>query len=125
MPVSHSATGTMHGADHTALVGSGDLPPWPMREAPARRKTRHQVQEKLPVYLGFFEFVHNLRKRGKALLGALMELLVTYDPGVQYEPIMKRLFQGCRIGRAPVGPDTSGPWVGYPARHGGYLWTMS
>jgi len=23
-------------------------------------------QEKLPLYLGFFEFVHNTRKRGKA-----------------------------------------------------------
>ena len=34
-------------------------------------------QEKLPVYLGFFEFVHNVRKRGKALLPALIELLVT------------------------------------------------
>jgi hypothetical protein len=26
-------------------------------------------QEKLPLYLGFFEFVHNVRVRGKALLG--------------------------------------------------------
>jgi len=34
------------------------------------------VKEKLPLYLGFFEFVHNVRKRGKALLGALIELLV-------------------------------------------------
>ena len=34
-------------------------------------------QEKLPVYLGFFEFVHNVRKRGKVLLPALIELLVT------------------------------------------------
>jgi transposase len=34
-------------------------------------------QEKLPLYLGFFAFVHNVRKRGKALLGALIELLVT------------------------------------------------
>jgi len=33
--------------------------------------------EKLPLYLGFFEFVHNVRKRGKALLGALIELLVS------------------------------------------------
>jgi hypothetical protein len=31
----------------------------------------------LPVSLGFFEFVHNARKRGKALLPALIELLVT------------------------------------------------
>jgi len=30
-----------------------------------------------PVYLGFFAFVHNVRKRGKALLPALIELLVT------------------------------------------------
>jgi len=34
-------------------------------------------QEKLPLYLGFFEFVHNVRKRGKALLPALLELLIT------------------------------------------------
>jgi hypothetical protein len=27
--------------------------------------------------IGFFEFVHNVRKRGKALLPALIELLVT------------------------------------------------
>ena len=33
-------------------------------------------QEKLPLYLGFFEFAHNVRKRGKALLGALISLLV-------------------------------------------------
>jgi transposase len=41
------------------------------------RPHRGISQEKLPFYLGFFEFVHNVRKRGKALLGALMELLVT------------------------------------------------
>ncbi|MEM8611418.1 MAG: DDE transposase, partial [Cyanobacteria bacterium P01_H01_bin.105] len=29
-------------------------------------------QEKLPIYLGFFEFVHNARKRGKALLSSLL-----------------------------------------------------
>jgi hypothetical protein len=28
------------------------------------------------VYLGFFEFVHNARRRGKALLGALVAALV-------------------------------------------------
>ena len=33
-------------------------------------------QEKLPLYLGFFEFVLNVRQRGKALLDALIELLV-------------------------------------------------
>ena len=41
------------------------------------RPHRGISQEKLPLYLGFFEFVHNVRKRGKALLPALLELLVT------------------------------------------------
>ena len=35
------------------------------------------LQEKLPLYLGFFQFVHNVRRRGKALLGSLIEALVT------------------------------------------------
>jgi transposase len=30
----------------------------------------------LPLYLGFFEFVRNARRRGKALLGALVTALV-------------------------------------------------
>src|ERR1700704_2813379 len=41
------------------------------------RPHRGIAQEKLPLYLGFFAFVHNVRKRGKALLGALIELLVS------------------------------------------------
>jgi hypothetical protein len=41
------------------------------------RPHRGIAQEKLPFYLGFFEFVHNVRKRGKALLGALIELLIS------------------------------------------------
>jgi transposase-like protein len=41
------------------------------------RPHRGISQEKRPVYLGFLEFVHNVRKRGKALLPALIELLVT------------------------------------------------
>ena len=44
------------------------------------RPHRGISQEKLPLYLGFFEFVHNVRKRGKALLGALVELLVKPTP---------------------------------------------
>src|SRR5215831_13186571 len=48
-----------------------------LQEVSSICKTRSQLQEKLPLYLGFFEFVHNVRKRGKALLGALIELLVT------------------------------------------------
>ena len=40
------------------------------------RPHRGISQEKLPLYLGFFEFVHNVRKRGKALLASLVQLLV-------------------------------------------------
>ena len=41
------------------------------------RPHRGISQEKLAVYLGFFQFVHNARRRGKALLGALVAALVT------------------------------------------------
>jgi transposase len=41
------------------------------------RPHRGISQEKLPLYLGFFEFVHNVRVRGKALLGELIALLVS------------------------------------------------
>jgi transposase len=44
------------------------------------RPHRGLTQEKLPLYLGFFEFVHNVRRRGKALLGALVGLLLTPSP---------------------------------------------
>lgn len=40
------------------------------------RPHRGISQEKLPIYLGFFEFVHNIRRRGKALLHSLIALLV-------------------------------------------------
>lgn len=39
------------------------------------RPHRGISQGRLPLYLGFFEFVHNVRRRGKALLGSLLELL--------------------------------------------------
>ena len=46
------------------------------------RPHRGISQERLPLYLGFFEFVHNVRRRGKALLRFLIELLVTpRNPG--------------------------------------------
>ena len=41
------------------------------------RPHRGISQEKLPLYLGFFEFVHNVRARGKALLEELIGLLVS------------------------------------------------
>jgi transposase len=40
------------------------------------RPHRGISQEKLPLYLGFFEFVHNVKKRGKALLTSLVQVLV-------------------------------------------------
>jgi transposase-like protein len=40
------------------------------------RPHRGISQEKLPIYLGFFQFVHNVRKRGKHLLNALLGALV-------------------------------------------------
>jgi transposase-like protein len=46
------------------------------------RPHRGISQERLPLYLGFFELVHNVRRRGKALLGSLIELLVApRNPG--------------------------------------------
>jgi transposase-like protein len=43
---------------------------------PWLRPHRGISQDKLPLYLGFFEFVHNIRKRGKALLSSLISVLV-------------------------------------------------
>lgn len=40
------------------------------------RPHRGLSQEKLPLYLGFFEFVHNARKRGKKLLDSLLRLFL-------------------------------------------------
>jgi len=41
------------------------------------RPHRGISQDKLPLYLGFFEFVHNVRKRGKTLLSSLLECLLS------------------------------------------------
>lgn len=40
------------------------------------RPHRGISQDKLPLYLCFFQFVHNARQRGKALLGALLEAII-------------------------------------------------
>ena len=40
------------------------------------RPHRGISQAYLPLYLGFFEFVDNVRRRGKAWLGVLLELLL-------------------------------------------------
>ena len=41
------------------------------------RPHRGVSQEKLPLYLAFFQVVHNARRRGKALLATLVGALVT------------------------------------------------
>lgn len=41
------------------------------------RPYRGISQTYLPIYLGFFEFVHNAKKRGKALLSSLLELIIS------------------------------------------------
>jgi transposase-like protein len=37
-------------------------------------------QERLPLYLGFFGVVHNVRLRGRGLLGSLLALLLVQGP---------------------------------------------
>ena len=44
------------------------------------RPHRGISQEKLPLYLGFFQFVHNMRKRGKALLESLIKGILGIPP---------------------------------------------
>lgn len=41
------------------------------------RPHRGISQEKLPLYLAFFEFVHNAKVRGKALLASLIAAILT------------------------------------------------
>ena len=43
------------------------------------RPHRGISQEKLPVYLGFFEFLFNARKRGKAILEDLITTILAPD----------------------------------------------
>jgi len=44
------------------------------------RPHRGVSQERLPLYIGFFQFVHNVRRRGKALLRSLVEALAATNP---------------------------------------------
>ena len=44
------------------------------------RPHRGISQERLPAYVGFFQFVHNARQRGNALLRSLVETLVCINP---------------------------------------------
>jgi len=49
------------------------------------------------MYLGFFEFVHNIRRRGRALLGSLLDTLLqpVACPQTQYEPLLFLPSCGC------------------------------
>ena len=44
------------------------------------RPHRGISQDNLPLYLGFFEFVYNFKRRGKRLLSSLLELLLKKTP---------------------------------------------
>ena len=44
------------------------------------RPHRGVSQERLPEYLAFFECTHNIGKRGKALIGSLLELILRKIP---------------------------------------------
>jgi transposase-like protein len=44
------------------------------------RLHRGVSQECLPIYVGFFQFVHNVRRRRKALLQALIQTLLGINP---------------------------------------------
>ena len=44
------------------------------------RPHRGTSQEKLPCYLAFFEYLHNIRKRGQAALHSLLSLLLGLRP---------------------------------------------
>ncbi len=44
------------------------------------RPYRGISQEKLPLYIALFEFIHNARKRGKALLDSLLTTLLAPPP---------------------------------------------
>ena len=44
------------------------------------RPHRGVSQERLPIYVGFFQFIHNVRLRGKALFRSLVETLVCVNP---------------------------------------------
>ena len=44
------------------------------------RPHRGISQERLPIYVGFFQFVHNVRLRGKSLFQSLVEALVCVNP---------------------------------------------
>ena len=92
------------------------------------RPHRGISQEKLPVYLGFFEFVHNVRKRGKALLANRKNNSIFAPPPRQHTPSPTRWRTRPTHGPAPrlfpraqgstaAPPERAGPRAG-AAQHG-------
>ena len=43
-------------------------------------KSSQKLLQRLPIYVGFFQFVHNVRRRGNSLLRSLVEALVCVNP---------------------------------------------
>lgn len=52
------------------------------------RPHRGVSQEKLPFYVGFFEWIHNLKKRGKKALHQTFSLLLTPDKRTYQDSIL-------------------------------------
>jgi hypothetical protein len=63
------------------------------------RPHRGISQEHLPYYIGFFEFVHNTRARGKSLLKTCYRYSF-HHPANQHEPMIKTqvVNRACGIG---------------------------
>ncbi len=64
-----------HDSNQMASGKSGAVHIWSLLRS-WLRPHRGISQEKLPLYLGFFQFVHNARRRGRALLTELVAALV-------------------------------------------------
>ena len=57
-------------SEQSAHLSISNLPY--LKESPHRGVS----QDKLPIYVKFFEFIHNCRKRGKSLISSLIQVLV-------------------------------------------------
>jgi hypothetical protein len=79
-----TAAGTQTGTQLVLTAVATLYPPAPLMSSEGfwsllrswLRPHRGIPQESLPLYLGFFEFVHNVRARGKRLLGAMIGQLL-------------------------------------------------
>ena len=65
-------------------------------------------QERLPLYLEFFEYVHNVRRRGKALPGSLIGLLLAPripDESPRSARFVNSAQEDCKVSPSPTGLD--------------------